>query len=207
MNTTANLILLLSAPSGAGKTTVSQALLRDNPGLRRVITCATRAPRPGERDGVDYHFFSQETFAQLVADGQFLEHARVFGEGKGILKDSVRELLDAGRDVLLNVDVQGAETVRRVSAIDPTLAGRLVTVFLTPPTPAELETRLRGRGADPDDAIARRSAEAGREVARWREFDYLILSETREADLRRLQAIYDAEKLRVTRLDLSWTAT
>ncbi|HTH45890.1 MAG TPA: guanylate kinase [Candidatus Limnocylindria bacterium] len=195
------IILLISAPSGAGKTTVCNALLAANPNLRRVVTSTTRPARPGERHGVDYHFFSPEEFARRREADEFLEHASVYDRAYGTLKSSVLDLLAAGHDVLLNIDVQGAASVRRVAAGDPVLKGALATVFLTPPTLAELEARLRGRGADPEDVIARRLAEAGGEAGRWAEFDYLVVSTTRAEDSRRMQAIYDTERLRSARAE------
>jgi len=204
MHQTQSLILLISAPSGAGKTTVSQGLLAANPGLRRVITCASRAPRPGERDGVDYHFFSREEFLHRIAAGEFLEHAEVYGDLKGILRRTVREQLDAGVDVLLNVDVQGAETVRLVVENDPELAGRLVSIFITPRSRSELEARLRGRDADSPEALNRRLDTAATEVGRWKEFDFLVVSGSRAEDLSRVQSIYDSERNRSTRQQLEW---
>lgn len=204
MHQTDSLLLLISAPSGAGKTTVSQGLLAANPRLRRVTTCTSRAPRPGERDGVDYHFFSRDGFEQRIKAGEFLEHAVVYGDHKGILRSSVGELLESGSDVLLNVDVQGAATVRSVMASDPRLVGRLVSVFLTPGTRSELETRLRGRDADSPEALARRLDTAEEEVRRWSEFDYLVVSGTREEDLARIQAIYSAERSRSPRQRFEW---
>ena len=193
------IILLISAPSGGGKTTVCSALLAANAGLRRVVTCTTRLPRPGEQDGVDYHFFTPEDFARRAGAGEFLEHATVYGRSYGTLKSSVLDLLAAGNDVLLNIDVQGAASVRKVAISDPVLSGALVTVFLTPPTLAELGSRLRGRGADAEDVVLRRLAEARVEAARWTEFDYLVVSGARADDSRRMQAIHDAERLRRSR--------
>ncbi len=197
-------LFLISAPSGGGKTTVCGALLAANPGLKRVITCTTRPPRAGEVNGVDYHFFEPAEFDRRVAAGEFLEHARVYEKSYGTLKSSVTDLLASGSDVLLNIDVQGAASVRRVVAGDPVLAAALVTVFLTPSTRAELERRLRGRGADAEDAIARRMTEAAVEIARWGEFDYLVVSGSQADDARRMQSIYEAERLRTDRAGFHW---
>ena len=204
MHPTDSLLLLISAPSGAGKTTVSQGLLGANPRLRRVTTCTSRAPRPGERDGVDYHFLTRAEFERRIEAGEFLEHADVYGDLKGILRSSVGELLESGSDVLLNVDVQGAATVRAVMAGDHRLAGRLVSVFLAPGTRSELESRLRGRDADSPEALARRLDTAAEEVRRWPEFDYLVVSGTREEDLARIQSIYLAERSRSPRQRFEW---
>ncbi|MCW5558344.1 MAG: guanylate kinase [Verrucomicrobiae bacterium] len=196
------LILLLSAPSGAGKTTVADAMIATTPSLRRVVTCTTRPPRPGEVAGRDYHFLEVAEFAARVERGEFLEHATVYGKSYGTLKRSVVELLEAGQDVLLNIDVQGAARVRAEARTDPRLARALVTVFLTPSTLTELERRLRGRGSDSEEVIRRRLESAQAEVARWREFDYLLVSATRQEDLARMQAIFTAETLRRDRNEL-----
>lgn len=190
------LLLLISAPSGAGKTTVGEALLRQAPGLRRVVTCTTRPPRPGEVGGTDYHFLAPEDFARRVTQREFLEHATVYNHSYGTLKSSVLELLRGGHNALLIIDVQGASSVRVAAHSDPLLARALVTVFLTPPDLGELERRLRSRGEDPEDSLKRRIQAARAEAARWREFDYLVVSGSREDDLRRLSAIYEAETLR-----------
>jgi guanylate kinase len=189
-------LLLLSAPSGAGKTTLCQELLQRRPGLTRAITCTTRPPRPGERDGVDYHFLDPETYARRVAAGEFLEHATVYGHGYGTLRQEVLDRLRAGQDVLLNVDVQGAAAIRARAREEPLLQQALVTVFLTPPSRAVLEARLRRRGTDPEPVIQRRLAMAQTEIAHWKDFDYLILSGSIAEDVQRLEAILEAEKLR-----------
>jgi guanylate kinase len=190
------IILLISAPSGVGKTTVCQGLLAAQTGLRRAVTCTTRAPRPGEVAGVDYHFLALHDFVRRMGQGEFLEYGEVYGRHYGTLKSEVRSRLEAGFDVLLNIDVQGAASVRSVAATDPVLATALVTVFYTTASQSEMESRLRGRAADSEEVIQRRLAEARVETARWREFDYLLLSASREEDLRRMQAIFEAEKLR-----------
>jgi guanylate kinase len=200
------LILLLSAPSGAGKTTVADGLIATTPNLHRVTTCTTRPPRPGEVPGKDYHFLTPEEFSERVAQGEFLEHATVYGKSYGTLKRSVHELLESGHDVLLNIDVQGAERVRQEAQRDAVLSGALVTVFLTPSSLTELETRLRGRGSDAEDVIQRRLESARAEAARWEEFDYLVVSGTRAEDLARMQAIYIAEHLRRERNTLEFGA-
>lgn len=189
-------LLLLSAPSGAGKTTLCQQLLQRRPGLARAITCTTRPPRPGERDGVDYHFLDPETYARRVAAGEFLEHAMVYGHGYGTLRQEVLDRLRAGQDVLLNVDVQGAAAIRARARQEPLLQQALVTVFLTPPSRAVLEARLRRRGTDPEPVIQRRLAMAQTEIAHWKDFDYLIVSGSIAEDVQRLEVILEAEKLR-----------
>ncbi|MFO1458785.1 MAG: guanylate kinase [Verrucomicrobiota bacterium] len=192
-------IFLLSAPSGAGKTTVADALIAASPRLRRVITCTTRPPRPGETDGRDYHFLSSDEFGLRVGRGEFLEHASVYGKSYGTLKRSVLELLESGSDVLLNIDVQGADLVRQEARRDSTLQAALVTVFLAPPSRSELERRLRGRASDAEEVIQRRLDTARDEAARWSEYDYLVISGTREEDLFRMRSIYVAEGLRRVR--------
>ena len=198
------LILLLSAPSGAGKTTLASSLTAVAPSLKRVITCTTRAPRTGEMDGRDYHFLQETDFSARVQRGEFLEHAMVYGRGYGTLRASVLDILDHGDDVFLVIDVQGAASVREAAASDPRLARALVTVFLTPPSLAELERRLRGRGTDADAVAQRRLESARTEAACWSAFDYLIISGTRAEDLERLRAIYTAETLRSHRNQLTF---
>lgn len=201
-----SVLLLLSAPSGAGKTTVSQGLLESEPGLRRVVTCTTRPPRPGEKHGVDYHFLQPLDFTKRVEAGHFLEHADVYGNRYGTLKSSVMEQLRAGCDVLLAIDVQGASSVRRLAARDPELLRALVTVFLTPPSRVELESRLRGRAQDSPEVIARRLATAEAELAEAPRYDYLVISRTRTEDLATMRAILLAERHRQTRVNLDWDA-
>lgn len=193
------LMLLIAAPSGAGKTTVCQQLQAATSGLARVVTCTTRPARAGERNGVDYHFLAPDEFARRVAAGEFLEHATVYGHQYGTLRREVLDRLEQGSDVLLNVDVQGAATIRLAAAADAQLGEALVTIFLTPARLEELERRLRLRAQDDEAVIQRRLAAARQEVACWDRFDYLVLSTTKTEDIRRVKVIYEAEQMRRTR--------
>jgi guanylate kinase len=194
-----SLLILLSAPSGAGKTTVCQRLLEENPLVCRAVTCTTRPPREGEKQGVDYHFWDQDRFVQGVAAGEFLEQATVYGHHYGTLQSELRDKLQAGRDIILAVDVQGAATIRQKAAQDPALKAALVSVFLTPPSISVLEQRLRKRGTDSEATRQKRLAVARQEITEWRSFDYLIVSGTIEEDLQRMRSILEAEKMRIGR--------
>ena len=195
----APLLILISAPSGGGKTTLCQLLLKSRPEMTRAVTCTTRPPRPGEKDGVDYHFLQAGDFLKRVQSGNFLEHATVYGNSYGLLKSELLGKLRQGKDVLLNVDVQGAATIREKAESEPELLRALVTIFLTPTTLAEIETRLNRRGADTEAVIQKRLGVARQEIAQWKNFDYLLISTSKQEDLRRTLAIVEAEKMRVAR--------
>jgi guanylate kinase len=197
------LLIVISGPSGGGKTTLQDRLLTANPTLARAVTCTTRAPRQGEKDGVDYHFLDATSFLRRVQAGNFLEHATVFGDSYGVLKSEVLSKLRQGKDVLLNVDVQGAATIRVRAEDDAELKQSLIRVFLTPPSLTILEERLKRRGKDSPAVIQKRLGVARQEIAQWKNFDYLIISTTIAEDLRRMQCIIEAEKMRVTRSSLS----
>ena len=194
-----SLLIVLSAPSGGGKTTLCEQMLANNANIARAVTCTTRAPREGERDGVDYYFLTAEDFLKRVQAGNFLEHATVYGNSYGTLKSEVLGKLRAGKDVLLAVDVQGAAAIRAQAESDAELARALVEVFLTPESLAVLEQRLKKRGKDAPEVIKKRLAVAKQEIAQWKHFDYLLLSTSVREDVRRMQAIYDAEKMRQAR--------
>jgi guanylate kinase len=196
------LLIVISAPSGGGKTTLCEQLLAARPNITRAITCTTRPPRPGEKDERDYYFLDATSFLRRVQAGNFLEHATVYGNSYGTLKSEVLEKLRQGMDVLLNVDVQGAAAIQRQAEMDAELKRALVTVFLAPPSMAVLEGRLKKRGQDSPTIIQKRLSVARQEVAQWKHFDYLIVSQAIAEDLRRMQAIVDAEKMKQSRARL-----
>src|SRR5436190_24094603 len=198
--TTNPLLVVISAPSGGGKTTVCQQLLTARPDMTRAITCTTRPMRSGEQNGVDYYFLDAASFLKRVQAGNFLEHATVFGNSYGILKAEILGKLRQGKDVLLNVDVQGAATIRDRAIEDAELKRALVSVFLTPASIFVLEERLRKRGTDSPTIIQKRLSVARQEIAQWKNFDYLLISTSIREDLREVLAIVEAEKMRTSRV-------
>lgn len=194
-----SLLFLISAPSGGGKTTLCEQLLASRVDMTRAVTCTTREPRPGEKDGLDYYFLDAASFLKRLQAGNFVEHATVYGNSYGVLKSELVGKLRQGKDVLLNVDVQGAATIRQRAQEDPELKDALVTVFLTPASMEILEKRLQKRGADSAAVMQKRLSVARQELAQWKIFDYLVVSTSIAEDLRRMMAIVDAEKMRVSR--------
>lgn len=194
-----SLLFLISAPSGGGKTTLCEQLLASRADMTRAVTCTTREPRPGEKDGLDYYFLDAASFLKRLQAGNFVEHATVYGNSYGVLKSELVGKLRQGKDVLLNVDVQGAATIRQRAQEDPELKDALVTVFLTPASMEILEKRLQKRGADSAAVMQKRLSVARQELAQWKIFDYLVVSTSIAEDLRRMMAIVDAEKMRVSR--------
>lgn len=184
------LMLVLSSPSGAGKTSISRALLERDGNLSLSVSATTRPQRTGETDGKDYHFVATEDFEALVAAGELLEHARVFGHLYGTPKAPVEAALSAGRDVLFDVDWQGTQQLAERARDD------LVSVFILPPSTAELEQRLRSRARDPEDVVQARMAKAADEMSHWAEYDYVIVNRDFEDSIVEVQAILSAERLR-----------
>jgi guanylate kinase len=195
------LLIVISAPSGGGKTTLCNELLATNPHMTRAITCTTRPPRPGEKDGVDYYFLDAETFLKRVQAGHFLEHATVYGNIYGTLKSEVLSKLRSGKDVLLSVDVQGVASICERANEEEDLKRALITIFLTTPSLSDLEMRLKKRATDAPDVIQRRLGVARQEIAQWRSFRYLVISTTIAEDLRRAKSIIEAEKMRTNRAE------
>jgi len=185
------ILIVLSSPSGAGKTTLSRRLLAEDPSFRLSISATTRPPRPGETEGVDYFFVFQQRFDEMVAGQEMLEYARVFGHTYGTPRGPVEAAIQAGRDVLFDVDWQGAQQLRQSD-----LRGSVVTVFILPPTIAALESRLRQRGQDSDHVIAGRMAKARDEISHWAEYDYVLINDDLDKCYSRIGTIIAAERRR-----------
>ena len=184
------LMLVLSSPSGAGKTTISRDILSREPNLTMSVSATTRSKRPGEVAGTDYFFVDTVTFNLMVNRGEFLEHAQVFDNYYGTPRGPVEDALAAGRDVLFDIDWQGTQQLMENARND------LVTVFVLPPSTRELERRLRARAQDPDDVVAKRMSHAPDEMSHWPEYDYVIVNREIAASVAAVQAILAAERLK-----------
>jgi guanylate kinase len=184
------LLFILSSPSGAGKSSLSRALIGEDAGIAMSVSATTRAPRPGEVDGRDYHFVTPDRFEAMVAAGDFLEWAHVFDHRYGTPRAPVEAALSAGSDVIFDIDWQGAQQIKARARED------VASVFILPPSIPELERRLRARAGDPEAVIARRMARAGGEISHWAEYDYVLLNADFDACLAQVRAILDAERLR-----------
>ncbi len=184
------LMLVLSSPSGAGKTSISRALLERDPKLSLSISATTRPQRQGELDGTHYHFVTAVAFEEMVAEGARLEHARVFGHAYGTPRAPVERALADGSDVLFDVDWQGTQQLAERARED------LVSVFVLPPSTEELERRLRARARDPEEVVKARMAKATDEMSHWAEYDYVIVNRDLEDSVTAVQAILAAERLR-----------
>ena len=185
------LLLILSSPSGAGKSTLARRLMEWDPSLRFSVSATTRAPRPGEADGREYYFKSRADFEAMVAAGEMLEHAEVFGNFYGSPKGPVEAAMTEGRDTLFDIDWQGGQQIRNSS-----LGRDVVSVFVLPPSIAELERRLRGRAQDSDEVIAGRMAKSQSEISHWAEYDYVIVNNDVDTAFKDLLTILQAERMR-----------
>jgi guanylate kinase len=191
------ILFVVSAPSGAGKTTLVEAI-RKTPNVFYSVSCTTRAPRSGESNGQDYQFLSQGDFCAHVKAGHFLEHAQVHGDFYGTLREPVVTNLRNGTDVLIDIDTQGAATIR--DGNDPFIGGALVDIFIMPPNLDELRRRLRQRGTETDEQIERRLKNGAREMERWREYRYTIISRSMAEDLQKFRQVMAAESYLSRRL-------
>ncbi len=183
------LMIVLSSPSGAGKTTLTRKLLAENENMTMSVSATTRAPRPGETDGKDYYFMSKTQFSDMVAKDDFLEHAKVFDNFYGTPRGPVETALENGGDVVFDIDWQGAQQLAEAAAND------LVKIFILPPNMQELESRLRSRAQDSDTVIAKRMSKAETEISHWPEYDYVIVNEDVDSAMKELRAIVSAERM------------
>ena len=188
------LLIILSSPSGAGKSTLARRLRDWDPSIAFSISATTRAPRPKEVPGRDYFFKSEAEFLEMVQAGRMLEHAVVFGHRYGSPAEPVAEALAEGRDVLFDIDWQGGQQVRNSA-----LAKDVVSIFVLPPSIAELERRLKARGQDSDEVIARRMARSRDEISHWAEYDYVLLNDDLDRCAAEIRSIVTAERLKRTR--------
>lgn len=190
------LLIVISAPSGTGKTTLCDRLIGEFRSMKYSVSCTTRQPRDGEVDGVDYHFITEESFRRKIAEDAFLEHATVHSKLYGTLKDAVITGLRDGKDILMDIDVQGAAQIRDIIHRSPPgdpIRRAYVDVFIAPPSLEVLYARLKGRGKDSDEVIERRMQQVEKEIACWREFDYFIINDRLDATYDVLRSIIIAE--------------
>lgn len=188
------LMLVLSSPSGAGKTTLARRLVEETPGIEMSISHTTRPRRQGEQDGRDYHFVDRDTFTRMRDQGEFLEWALVFDNYYGTTRKPVEQALAQGCDVLFDVDWQGADSLRDKAK------GDVVTVFILPPSAADLEQRLNMRAQDPPEIVRRRMLGASNEIQHWQDYDYVVINHDIDCSAAALRSILAAERLRRTRL-------
>jgi guanylate kinase len=186
-------LLVLSSPSGAGKTTITRRLIERDPGLALSVSTTTRPPRAGEVDGRDYHFIAAARFEEMIAAGEFLEHATVFGNGYGTPRRPIEGALALGHDIVGDVDWQGVQQLKESVGAD------LVAVFILPPSLAALGARLAARAQDSAAVVAARMAKSAEEMSHWPEYDYVVVNSTIDESVAQVEAIVTAERLRRTR--------
>lgn len=184
------LLLILSSPSGAGKSTLSRMLMAWDPTMRFSVSATTRAPRPGEQDGREYFFRSRAAFLEMVKAGEMLEHAEVFGNLYGSPKGPVLAAMEAGTDTVFDIDWQGGQQVKQAMRDD------VVSIFILPPSIAELDRRLRARAQDSETVIAGRMAKSQDEISHWAEYDYVLINDDLNQTFDQLKAILTAERLK-----------
>ena len=189
------LLIILSSPSGAGKSTLARRLMEWDASIRFSVSATTRAPRPGEQDGREYFFRSKAEFRAMIDAGEMLEHAEVFGNFYGSPKGPVEAALGEGRDMLFDIDWQGGQQVRNSS-----LGKDVVSIFVLPPSIAELDGRLRARGQDSDAVIADRMRKSRDEISHWAEYDYVLINDDLDATAAQLRGIIASERLRRNRM-------
>ncbi|MEQ1548061.1 MAG: guanylate kinase [Chakrabartia sp.] len=187
------ILFIVSSPSGAGKSTIARKLLASDAGLEMSVSATTRPMRPGEADGQDYHFVDTAKFKEMVSEGAFLEWAHVFGHRYGTPHVAVEKALSAGRDVLFDIDWQGAQQLYQLAG------GDVVRVFIFPPSIEELERRLRARGTDSEEVITARMARAASEISHWDGYDYVLVNDDAQICFEKVRSILLAERLKRSR--------
>jgi guanylate kinase len=184
------LLLILSSPSGAGKSTLSRMLMAWDPTMRFSVSATTRSPRPGEQEGREYYFRDRQTFEAMVKSGEMLEHAEVFGNFYGSPRAPVQAAMEAGTDTVFDIDWQGGQQIKQA------MRGDVVSIFILPPSIAELDRRLRSRAQDSEAVIAGRMAKSRDEISHWAEYDYVLVNEDLEQTFEQLKTILSAERLK-----------
>ena len=194
------MVIVVSGASGTGKSTICGRVRKDMPELGFSVSCTTRSPRPGEQDSVDYYYISRDEFEKRIEAGKFIEHAEVFSNYYGTLRSEVIDQVEAGRNVFLDIDIQGALQIRQAALNDPVLKKCCEFIFIVPPSMAELEKRLRGRASDSEEQICQRLAKAEHEISFWRTYDYLIVNDELERAVSEMENLIRSLSLSIKRM-------
>ena len=202
-NNSVGVALVMSGPSGAGKSTVCKRMMQDNPKLKFSISCTTRQPREGEVHGTHYFFMTHEEFQQKIAADELIEYAEVHGNYYGTLKSEVINQVQAGFDVLIDIDVQGMRLIKAAAEKDELLKKSCVYIFMSPPNFTELEKRLRGRGTDDDEVISRRLINARKEYDAWQEYEFLVINDEVDVAAKQVASICESFALRINQVQVA----
>ena len=194
------MVIVVSGASGTGKSTICGQVRADMPELGFSVSCTTRSPRPGEKDSVDYYYISREEFEKRIEAGAFIEYAEVFSNYYGTLKSEVIDQVKAGKDVFLDIDIQGALQIQRAAEKDPVLKKCCEFIFIVPPSIPELEKRLRGRSSDSEEQISQRLEKAEHEISFWRKYNYLIINDELDRAVNEMESLICALRLNTKRM-------
>lgn len=194
------MVIVVSGASGTGKSTICGQVRKDMPELGFSVSCTTRSPRPGEKDAVDYYYISKEEFEKRISTGEFIEYAEVFSNYYGTLKSEVIDQVQAGKDVFLDIDIQGALQIQQATQNDPVLKKCCEFIFIVPPSILELEKRLRGRSSDSEEQIRQRLEKAEHEISFWRKYDYLIVNDELDKAVNEMESLIRALRLNTKRM-------
>lgn len=200
-NSRLGVILIVSGPSGTGKTTVCSRVREDMPELRFSVSCTTRAPRAGEQHGKDYYFLSREEFKRRIDNGEFIEYAEVFSNYYGTLKSEVIDRVKRGEDVFLDIDIQGAMQIRQSTQQSPLLRTCCEFIFIAPPSLQELESRLRRRASESEEQIMQRLGKSKLEISYWKQYDYLVINDILEVAVEEMKSLIKMTRMATKRLE------